>query len=262
MFSYHNHSNFSDGHSLPEEMVVSAYNHKMKEIGLSDHFAVSNEITNVTYSMNDISKYVKVMETLKECYAHKIIVKMGVELDYVPGTMDEASNIISQYAFDYIIGGIHFIKDFPLDESKSLWEKLTSEELNKKIEEYWKLTLDMCKTSDIDIVAHMGIYEKWCSLNNIDYSDYFEECLKVIEDRGLVVELNTARKVESYPFYPNEKFFEILSNYNIPVIISSDGHYPVHVTRHFEEAMKLLKKYNIQNTAKFEKRKILIENII
>jgi len=262
MFSYHNHSNLSDGHSHPEEMVVSAVNHKLKEIGIADHFGISSEITKATGIINDISKYVNIIQTLKECYAHKIIVRMGLELEYIPDTMDEASKIIKKYPFDYIIGSIHYINEASIDEYKSFWEELTSEELNKKIEEYWLLTLDMCKTSDIDIVGHMGIYEKWGSLNNVDYSDYFEECLKVIEEKGLVVELNTDRRVELYPFYPNEKFFEILSNYNIPVIISSDGHYPVHVTRHFEEAMKLLKKYNIKNTAKFEKRKILIENII
>lgn len=117
----------------------------------------------------------------------------------------------------------------------------------------------MIKNSDIDIVAHIDLYNKWGALNNKDYSDYLVECLKLIKEKELVIEMNTAKKTNILEdYYPNNKFMEIISEYNIPMIISSDAHYPVHVTRNFDLAEKLFNKYKIKYTAKFENRKINI----
>jgi len=131
--------------------------------------------------------------------------------------------------------------------------------IDEKIINYWEKELDMIKNSDIDIVAHIDLYNKWGALNNKDYSDYLVECLKLIKEKELVIEMNTAKKTNILEdYYPNNKFMEIISEYNIPMIISSDAHYPVHVTRNFDLAEKLFNKYKIKYTAKFENRKINI----
>jgi len=92
MFSYHNHSNFSDGHTEAEEMIVSAYNHGIKEFGLSDHFAVY-PYKDDYYGLKDIDKYVNTVKNLKECYAHKLVIRLGIELDYFKETDNEAHEI-------------------------------------------------------------------------------------------------------------------------------------------------------------------------
>lgn len=264
MFSYHNHSNFSDGHSDPEEMIVSAYNHGIREFGFSDHFCIwYDEVSGISFGMKDLGKYFKVLETLRSCYAHKLKLKFGVELENIPPKLEKASDVLKNYPLDYIIGGTHFIEEWPLDYSKDMWTELGSEEIDRRIKKYWEAHYNMCKVGDIDIVAHFDLYNKWGALTDNDYTEYFVECVKVIKDRGLATEINTAKKsTDMYPFYPNEAFIKILGEYDIPVIISADAHYPVHVTRHFDKAKELFEKYNIKHTARFDKRKMIVEDVM
>ncbi|MBQ0104972.1 MAG: histidinol-phosphatase HisJ family protein [Armatimonadetes bacterium] len=260
MFSYHNHSDLSDGHASAEEQIVSAYNHGIREFGLSDHFCIMPEGSSCNYGMKDIDRYIRTLKKLKECYAHKINIKFGVELENIPETMREAEEILRNYPLDYIIGGTHFAGDMPVDLSKDLWTSLTEDERHRKILNYWEAEYDMCRNADIDIVAHFDLYEKWGPLVQNDYSEYFRECLKACKERGLATEINTAKKKPGVDaFYPNENFLKILAEYDIPVIISADAHYPVHVTREFETAKKLFRKYGIKHTARFDRRQIKTE---
>ena len=146
------------------------------------------------------------------------------------------------------------------DYKREYWN-LDEAEINEKILKYWDIVYNMCKNSDINIVAHLDLYEKWGQLNKIDYSEQLRECLKVCKERGIATEINTAKRDPKCYHYPSDKFLKVISEYDIPVVLSADAHYPVHVTRNFEIAKKLFKTFNLKYTARFEKRKTIIEPV-
>ena len=262
MFSYHNHSDLGDGFASPEEQIISAYNHGITEFGLSDHYCIWFDGTTPGFSIKDIDNYFKTLEKLKEKYASALKIKFGVELENLPKMLEKQSEVLSKYPLDYVIGGTHFIDDWPLDSYKEWWTVLGDEEIKRRIDKYWEAHYYMCKYGDIDVVAHFDSYEKWGPLAEGDWTEPFTECLKVCKERGLVTEINTAKKKPGVDaFFPNEPFIKIIAEYDIPVIISADAHYPDQVVRHFDEAKELFKKYNIKRTAKFDKRKINIINV-
>ena len=262
MFSYHNHSNLGDGFASPEEQLVSAYNHGISEFGLSDHYCIWFDGSTPGFSIKDIDNYFNVLLKLREVFAHKVKVKFGVELENLPATLEEESEVLKKYPLDYIIGGTHFVDDWPIDSYKEWWTVLGPEEIDRRIKKYWDAHYKMCKDGDIDIVAHFDTYEKWGPLVDNDYTEYFVECLKVCKERGLATEINTAKKTSQVnAFYPHNEFIELIAEYDIPVIISTDAHYPTHVTRYMSEAKELFGKYNIKRIARFENRKMLIEYV-
>lgn len=261
MFSYHNHSDFSDGRASAEEMLVSAYNHGIREYGFSDHFGIWPDGSYEQVSVTDLNRYFEKLQTLRECYAHKINVKFGAELENIPETNGENCKILNRYPIDYIIGGTHYIGKWAFDSSKEEWTVLGKEGIEKKIEEYWDAEYTMCREADIDIVAHFDLYEKWGPLTEKDYTDRLVECVKVCKERGLATEINTAKRDPLNHFYPSEKFLKIIAEYDIPVILSADAHYPIHVTQNFEEGKKLFAKYGIKHTARFSERKITVEDV-
>ncbi|MBQ7257564.1 MAG: histidinol-phosphatase HisJ family protein [Abditibacteriota bacterium] len=269
MFSYHNHTTFSDGSHTCEEMILSAIDHNLDEFGVSDHFAIWYDGTVPEWSINDFGDYTKELLSLKEKYTDKISVKIGVELENLPSMLNKESEEINKYPLDYIIGGLHFVDDWDVG-IYGVWDKFTEDEKDKNIIKFWKNQYYMCKYGDIDIVAHFDTYERWGALNDKDYSEYLIECLKVCKERGLVTEINTIKKkpkINQYiphiveEFYPREDFIKIIADYDIPVIISTDAHNTGYIDYYVEDAKALFRKYNIRRTARFENRKAIIENV-
>lgn len=259
MFSYHNHSDFSDGKGTCGEMALSAYRNGIKEYGFSDHFGIWHDGSPADVSLRDIDLYFRTLEKIKNEYSGRMEIRFGAELENLPYSNKKACEILNSYPIDYIIGSTHFIGDWALDMSQKDWLDLGEEGIHKRILEYWEAEYSMCRYADIDIVGHFDLYEKWGKLNDYDYTEYFIECIKVCKERGLATELNTAKKDPENHFYPQEKFLKIIAEYDIPLIISADAHCPLHVTRHFDKAKELFAKYGIKRTARFEKRKIKIE---
>jgi hypothetical protein len=50
-------------------------------------------------------------KTIRQQEALKPIVKLGLEVDYVPGTLLEVKKILSRYTFDYLIGSVPIVHD-------------------------------------------------------------------------------------------------------------------------------------------------------
>ena len=77
--TYHSHSNFSDGKSSLEEMVISAIEAGCPEIGFSDH----SHIPDLVWCMDGqrISEYQDTVLALREKYSEKIKVYLGIEQD-------------------------------------------------------------------------------------------------------------------------------------------------------------------------------------
>src|SRR5207244_1392498 len=51
-------------------------------------------------------------------------VKLGLEVDYFPGTEADLRDIVSPYPWDYLLGSVHFVDGFPVDQEPGLVEKL------------------------------------------------------------------------------------------------------------------------------------------
>src|ERR671921_763760 len=56
--------------------------------------------------------------------------RLGVELDFVPGREDRLANLLEGFDWDYVVGSVHFVGDFAvdLDDEYDLWRRAASPE--------------------------------------------------------------------------------------------------------------------------------------
>ena len=101
MSDLHTHTVYSDGRDTPEEMVLSAIEKGLEEIGISDH-SYTDFDTSWCMKREDIPRYKAEINGLKAKYAGKISVKCGVEQDYRSAESTEG--------FDYVIGSVHYVR--------------------------------------------------------------------------------------------------------------------------------------------------------
>ncbi|MBO4547889.1 MAG: histidinol-phosphatase HisJ family protein, partial [Abditibacteriota bacterium] len=163
MFSYHNHSVFSDGSAALEQMIIAGVNHSLTELGMSDHFSPLPGGRFPEWSMtgDSLDDYFTQLKQLRELYADRITVRLGVETDYFEDGFADVLSVLNRYSPDYVIGSVHFWGDFPIDECADRWVELSQEEADAVTEGYWKKMAALCAAEGIGIVGHLDLCKKF-----------------------------------------------------------------------------------------------------
>ncbi|MEW6709060.1 MAG: PHP domain-containing protein [Candidatus Riflebacteria bacterium] len=80
----HNHSLFSDGACLPEEIISAAISGGLQMVGISDHFYTTKVYSDQSYHQwyeEFWHRYIYSLGCLKEFYSNQIKVVAGIEID-------------------------------------------------------------------------------------------------------------------------------------------------------------------------------------
>ena len=99
--NFHTHTCLCDGADTPEEMVRAALAAGCTEIGFSGHSWLEFD-PDWTMSPEAAAAYRAEVLRLKEAYADRILIRLGVEQDYC-SAVDELP------LYDYVIGGVHCV---------------------------------------------------------------------------------------------------------------------------------------------------------
>lgn len=86
---------------------------------------------------------------------------------------------------------------------------------------------------------------------------YYRRIAQSLKENDAATEINTGLAYR-YPIKemcPSPEFLKILSQYEVPITMSSDAHFPDDVGNLLDEARELLKSIGIKKIATFEKRK-------
>lgn len=250
-YNLHTHSNFSDGKSEMEEMVLDAISKNLKVIGITDHSPMPFE-NRVSLKKERINDYVAEVKRLKDKYKSHINVRIGMEMEYIPGMSEDFQSVRENLGLEYLIGSVHLVekdgalwfidgaKIEPYDEGLN---EIFHGDIKAGVKRFFEQSNMMIENEKFEIIGHFdkikmnnkGRYfqesDKW-------YRDLLFETLDLIKQKNLIVEVNTRGmyKGRYNGFYPSEWLFPFLKKMRIPVIISSDGHLAGEVSGCFEQA--------------------------
>lgn len=250
LVDYHMHSILSDGKNSYEDMIKTAIEIGLDEVGFSDHVCLKT----VPWAILpiDIPVMTEQIMELREKYSSQIKVRYGIEMDYFPGMEEEIYQTINQLPLDYIIGSVHFIGDWNFDTDKSLYGKWSNDKLYHM---YYELIQKASKSGLFDTIGHLDIIKKFRVYPESDQSELIENTLKIIKENNLVVELNTGGLDRPCgELTPSPIIVERCYHHHIPMTISSDAHQTSQVGRHFETAVNLMKKIGFKEITTFENR--------
>ena len=83
----------------------------------------------------------------------------------------------------------------------------------------------------------------------------FEACLDLVQEKGLMVEVNTKNWTKKKELYTRVEYLSRMREMNIPVMVNSDCHYPDLVNDGRKEAFKLLTHAGFKSTRELVKGK-------
>lgn len=238
--NFHTHTLWCDGKNTPREMIEGAIARGFALLGFSSHVSGSDPSDTVC-PFERIADYAAEIRSLEREYADKIIIKLGVEADYIPGI---ATPDVSEYAFikpDYIIGSIHYViaddgGRVPVDHTPELLAEGIARHFNGSaetfIKQYFKQERDMVSLFNFDVVGHPDLVRKfnlkkpYFDENAQWYRDEVVKTADAIANSGKISEINSGAISRGWrnDVYPDDFFRCELEKRGVFLIHSADAH--------------------------------------
>ena len=225
----HTHTVFSDGRDPAEAVVGAALRLEFHTLGFSDHGAAPYD--DAAMPKDAIPAYRAEILRLKEKYADRIHLRLGIERDWLSG-LD-----LSDY--DYAIESVHYVKSgsdlLAVDQSRPVFLKAIETHFGGDpyafCRAYFRTVAESTR-GGAAILGHMELVMKFNERRDIfDDADprYLGPALEAADaaaDSGMIVEVNTgaiARGYRTQP-YPGPAILKRLAQRHVPILLSSDCH--------------------------------------
>jgi len=256
---YHMHTPLC-GHAegQPEEYVKHAIEIGLKEIGFSDHAPLlSHKDPSIAMDHSQLTIYQDMIESVKKEYEDQIMVRVGIEADYLPGYEDLTKKMLAQYPYDYVIGSVHFIAEWGFDNPIQLRE-WCDKDVNIVYRQYFRLLRKSALARTFDILGHVDLIKKFNFRATEDMLPEIEENAHIFKKTGVVVEINSSglRKPVK-EVYPSLDHLKIYCRHGVPITFGSDAHDPLDVGRDFDQTRQLAIAAGYKEYVLFEDRKIV-----
>jgi len=260
--NYHIHTTFSDGSSRMSDYCKTAVHKGFKEIAFTDHLTIYPDGSAGFYSLNELmlENYVREVRNVSEKYRDKLNVRLGVEVDYIPGNEEILETVLGDYEFDLIIGSVHFVDEICIDSSKdkALVEKEVRENgFNSFYSKYLYLVGKAVETGFFNIVGHMDLVRIW-GFNPTDGSFEEQEVLSLVKNKKMCLEVSSRglrQPVNS--IYPSQRIMKKARELEIPLTVGTDAHSIEEIDYAYDFLVSYIKGFGYDSVATLSKCSIL-----
>ncbi len=256
---YHTHHNRC-GHAQGqiEDHVKAAVARGLTEIGISDHsplyFMEGNDpLPTQAMAKNELDGYVDEVLKLKQRYAGKISIRLGLETDYIETMESFYADILAKYPFDYLIGSVHHVFGSNVYDHRRWGSKPDPMAVYA---EYYRLVAKSAQSGMFDILAHTTAILAYSPRPvPTEIEALQDEALEAVRESGVCIEVNTSgyRKMRTEPF-PSPRMIGKAVELGIPLTFSSDAHSPNEVAHAREQVEALFVASGVPSLATFENR--------
>lgn len=278
---YHIHTYYSDDSTYPMEQVVKdAISKGITDLCFTDHvdygikedtdklspeqrqeLKVKIQNPNVPQYNVDYPAYVAEYQDLKEKYADKINLKLGMEFGLQIHTIPQYQKLFNSYSFDFIIMSCHQV------ENKEFWTQefqqgRSQDEYNQR---YYDEILEQVKNyHDYSVLGHLDLIARYDKAGIYPFAkiqDKIAEILKIVIADGKGIELNTSSvryKIHNaqgeQELTPSREILALYKELGGRIItVGSDSHKPEHLGAYIAEQSQELLKLGFKEICTFEK---------
>jgi histidinol-phosphatase (PHP family) len=259
---YHMHLRDSDegiDHSVGavERFVEVAAERGLDEIGFTEHvyyFVQTRGLWDQQYMLercvHDLDRYVAAVMQAKE---RGLPVKLGLEVDYAAGREPELADLLAAYPWDYLLGSVHYVDGFPVDQEPGLVEKLGPNEAWRR---YFVWLRNAARSGLFDSLAHPDLAKHHGPRPHPETVQWLhEETADAIEAAGVCIEVSSAGLYKPVgELYPDPPLLEACQARGVPITLASDAHVPQNVGRDIDRAIGLARGAGYETVTVFDRR--------
>ncbi len=246
IFDCHSHTKFS----ADSEMLATDAIKRAESLGLgivfTEHFDY-NLPGDIDFTF-DAAEY---MEEYKNLRGDNV--KLGVEIGLRKSAREANKNFLKQAKFDLVIGSIHVVDDIDIYNAAYYADKDKMTAYRK----YFAAMAEEAAVEDFDVLGHIDYICRAATYENpeIDYETFkneIDEVLKIIVERGKILELNTRRLNQNTAVDALKPVYKRYKDFGGKFItIGSDAHVVGAVGANFDVALKFAEELNLKIFAGF-----------
>ena len=249
----HTHTNFCDGKDTPEAIVLAAIDAGLETVGFSGHSYVHFDL-DCCMTREQTAKYRREILRLREQYADRIRVLLGIEQDYYSDDPAEG--------FDYVIGSVHYLPAhgsyFAVDLSRGELLRAANAyyggNMYRLLQHYYETLADVVEKTGCDMIGHFDLVSKF----NADGTLFDEtdpryripafEALEHLLKKNVVFEINTGAIARGYcdKPYPSVTFLRYIAERGGRVMLSSDAHDKKNLLYGFSDAVEYAREAGVK----------------
>lgn len=245
MIDYHLHVIAHDDRPMTVENILEyckvAKDRGIKQLGITEHDRYLDKI--------DLAAFVEAREQSKD-----VGLRLGIEIDYIPGNEDEMYHVAGALPYDYVIGSVHRVDRREVDRQtdQSIYGDYSAYEL---YEAYFQNVRESAYSGLFEVIGHPDLIKIFRHAPEGDITPMLEKTADAIAEAGVVVDVNAAglRKPVG-EVYPSEAFLRMFRERDVPIVLSSDAHAANEVGAGYETSVEMVRRVGYERVATFKDR--------
>jgi histidinol-phosphatase (PHP family) len=206
-----------------------------------------------------LEKYVEAITRAKDA---GLPVLLGLEVDFVPGTLDAVLDLLAPYPFDVLVGSLHWIDGWWFDRRHSIdeWERRGTDAVYEK---YFSLEAELAGSGRVDVLAHVDRVKFLGMRPDAEPLHLYRHLVESAQRGGVAIEVSSAGlRHPMGEIYPAPRLLEMCRRAGLDITFASDGHRPEQAGFGHAEVTAAALAAGYGHTARFRARRRHLEPII
>ena len=213
----------------------------IRQLGITEHDRYLDDIDLVAFrNARELSQDVEL--------------RLGIEVDFVPGREEQMDRFAAALPYDYVIGSVHRVggEEVDRDPGADIYDKWDTYDL---YEAYYENVRKAALSGRFDVLGHPDLIKIFRRVPEGDITAMLEETADAVAESGIVVDVNAAglRKPIG-EIYPSRLFLEMFHSRGVQIILSSDAHAPEEVAAGYDESLALIRDVGYREVVTFKDR--------
>jgi histidinol-phosphatase (PHP family) len=225
---YHIHTrNTDDAQDTLDAMAQAAAARGIAEIAVTDHFVPG--LRGFCITPAQVEQHFRDAEAIKR--RHGVTVRVGIEADYLPGSVRELETMLAAFDFDMVLGAAHFVDGCGLADEGSARTFFSRHEPHTAYRLYFEHLTESIQSGLFDVMAHLDLVRKFGAAMAGNprfetYADHAQAAARALAQTGTGFEVNCRGFDHSCgEQYPSAPFLDMIRQAGACIVtLGSDAH--------------------------------------
>ncbi|MGH8958368.1 MAG: histidinol-phosphatase HisJ family protein [Acidimicrobiia bacterium] len=168
-----------------------------------------------------LSKYVDAILAARQ---RGLPVKLGLEVDFFPSSIEAVLDLLAPYPFDFLIGSVHWVGGWSIDSPDVTFE-FARRGIDQAWDDYFAIAIDLAGRGVVDVLAHIDLPKKFGHQTATEPLHLYRQVVDAAVSSGTSVEVSSAglRMPIAAP-YPSAALLKMFFEAGVEITLASDAH--------------------------------------